>query len=36
MVDGLHTHIWNKAKKPLATALTGAGEGLKGRDKGAM
>jgi hypothetical protein len=33
MVDGLHIHIWNRTKKSLAIALSGAG---KGRDDGAM
>jgi hypothetical protein len=32
MVNGLQIPIWNKAKKPLAIALSGAGRGLEGRD----
>jgi hypothetical protein len=27
MVDGLHIPIWNRAKKPLAIALSGVGRG---------
>jgi hypothetical protein len=34
MVDGLHILIWNRTKKPLAIALSGAGRGLRGRDDG--
>jgi hypothetical protein len=34
MVDGLHIPIWNRTKKPLATAPSGAGRGLRGRDDG--
>jgi hypothetical protein len=34
MVDGFHTPIWNRTKKPLAIALSGAGMGLKGRGDG--
>jgi hypothetical protein len=34
MVDGLHTPIWNRNKKPLAIALSGVGKGLRGRDNG--
>jgi hypothetical protein len=34
MVDGLH--IWDRTKKPLAIALSGAGRGLKGKNDGAM
>jgi hypothetical protein len=32
MVDGPHTPIWNRTKKPLAIALSGVGRGLMGRD----
>jgi hypothetical protein len=34
MVDGLHIPIWNRTKKPLAIALSGAGRVLRGRDDG--
>jgi hypothetical protein len=34
MVDGLHTLIQNRTKKPLAIALSGAGTGLRSRDSG--
>jgi hypothetical protein len=34
MVDGLHTSICNRTKKPLAIALSGLGRGLMGRDDG--
>jgi hypothetical protein len=34
MVDGLHIIIWNRRKKPLAIALSGAGKVWKGRDSG--
>jgi hypothetical protein len=30
MVDGLHISMWNKTKKPLAIALSGAREGTEG------
>jgi hypothetical protein len=29
MVGGLHIHVQNRTKKPLATALSGVGEGVK-------
>jgi hypothetical protein len=32
MVDGLHIPVWNRAKKPLAIALSGMVRGLRGRD----
>jgi hypothetical protein len=32
MVDGLHTFIWNRTKKPLAIALSGSRRGLRSRD----
>jgi hypothetical protein len=32
MVDGLQILIWNRTKKLLAIALSGAGEGLKGQE----
>jgi hypothetical protein len=28
MVDGLHIHILTRMRKPLATALSGGGEGV--------
>jgi hypothetical protein len=34
MVDGLHIPILDRTKKPLATALSGEGRGLVGRDNG--
>jgi hypothetical protein len=34
MVDGLHIPIPNRTKKPLATALSRAGKGVRGRDDG--
>jgi hypothetical protein len=34
MVDGIHTPIWNKAKKPLAISLSGVEKGLRGRNNG--
>jgi hypothetical protein len=34
MVAGLHIPRWNRTKKPLAIALSGAGRGLRGRDDG--
>jgi hypothetical protein len=34
MVDGLHIPIWNRAKKPLAIALSGVRRELRGGDKG--
>jgi hypothetical protein len=34
MVDGHHILIWNRTKKPLAIALSGAGKGLRRRDNG--
>jgi hypothetical protein len=34
MADGLHIPIWNRNKKPRASALSGVGRGLKGRDNG--
>jgi hypothetical protein len=34
MVDGLHTLIWNRTKKPLVIVLSGAERGLRGRDGG--
>jgi hypothetical protein len=34
MVDGLPISIWNKAKKPLVIALSGAVCRLGGRDDG--
>jgi hypothetical protein len=34
MVDGLHILIWNRTRKPLATALSEVGRGLRGRDNG--
>jgi hypothetical protein len=33
MVDGLHIPIWNRTKKPLAIALSGAGKGLRERER---
>jgi hypothetical protein len=30
MVDGLHIPTWNRTKKPLAIALSGAGRGWGG------
>jgi hypothetical protein len=33
MVDELYILIWNRTKKPLATALSGAGKMLRGRDR---
>jgi hypothetical protein len=32
MVDGLHILTWNRTKKALAIALSGAGKGSIGRD----
>jgi hypothetical protein len=34
MVDGLHTPIRSKTKKPLAIVLSGMGRGLRGKDDG--
>jgi hypothetical protein len=34
MVDGLHIPTWNRTKKSLAIASSGAGRGLRGRDDG--
>jgi hypothetical protein len=34
MVDGFHILIWNRIKKPLENALSGAGRGYNGRDSG--
>jgi hypothetical protein len=34
MVFGLHILTWNRAKKPHAVALSGAGKRLKKRDDG--
>jgi hypothetical protein len=34
MVDRLHIFIWNRTKKSLAIALSGAEHGLRGRDNG--
>jgi hypothetical protein len=36
MVDGLHIHIQNRTKKPLAIALNGAGRKLRGREMRTM
>jgi hypothetical protein len=36
MADGLHMPIWNRAKKPLAIALSGSERGLRGEMIGAM
>jgi hypothetical protein len=36
MVDGLHIPIWNKARKPLAIALSGLGKRLMGEIMGKM
>jgi hypothetical protein len=36
MVDGLHIPVWNRTKKPLAIALSGARRALMGKDNGAM
>jgi hypothetical protein len=32
MVDGLHIPKWNRTKKPLVIALSGAGKRLRGRN----
>jgi hypothetical protein len=32
--NGLHSPMWNKAKKPLAIALNGVWRELRGRDNG--
>jgi hypothetical protein len=34
MLDGLHILTWNRTKKPLATALSGLGRELKGKENG--
>jgi hypothetical protein len=34
MVDRLYIPIWNRTKKPLAIAWSGAVKGLRGRDDG--
>jgi hypothetical protein len=34
MVGELHVSIWNRTKKPLAIALSGAERRLRGRDNG--
>jgi hypothetical protein len=34
MVDWLHILIWNRTKKPLTIALSGAGSGLMGKEAG--
>jgi hypothetical protein len=34
MVDWLHIRIWNRTKKSLSIALSGAGTGMMGRDDG--
>jgi hypothetical protein len=36
MVDVLHIPIWNRTKKPLAIALSGAWREFRGRDIGGI
>jgi hypothetical protein len=36
MVDGLHILTWNRAVKPPAIDLSGAGRGLRGKDGGVI
>jgi hypothetical protein len=36
VVDGLHTLIGNRTKKPLAIALSEVGRELRGRDVGVI
>jgi hypothetical protein len=36
MVDGLHTPICNRTKKPLAIAFSGVGRGMRGEVVGVI